>query len=98
MDVWQRPRSSSPPSSLDHDMMEFISLSLSFCIPTKGMQGSREMMWVMMHLIGRKYCMRMEGFQQIAPILLSLRPCPGNHGKMARGDSPTSGPDQLCVD
>lgn len=42
--------------------------------------------------------MRMEGFQQIAPILLSLRPCPGNHGKMAGGDSPTSGPDQLCVD
>lgn len=51
----------------------------------------------MMHLIGRKYCMRMEGFEQIAPIL-SLRLCPGNHGKMAGGDSPTSGPDQLYMD
>lgn len=94
----QRTRSSSPPSFLDCDMIEFISLNLSFCIPTKGMQGSREVIWVTVHLKGRKYCRRMERFEQITPILLSLSPCPGNHSEMAGGDSPTSGPDQQSVD
>lgn len=50
----------APP--VDCDVIDFTSLRLSSCIYTKGVQGSREITWVNMHLKGRKCCMGMETF------------------------------------